>query len=370
MAKNGFKILDSDIHIMEPADLWDRYLDEPYKGRVKGLYDFTLDMRIEIDGKVVPTVLGTDERLATKEMTLTEDVYKRFREGGWTSKLQLEAMDQEGVDIAVIYPSRGLCGVAIEGMDPNLANAIARAYNNWLYDFCQEDPSRLLAAGMVSPFDIEEAVSETKRCSRELGFKAVFLRPNLVGGRNWYDTYYEPLWATIEEQGISLGFHESQGPLLPQVGSRFGSNAMLRHTVTHPFEQALALMAFCGGGILERHPDLRVGFLEGNCSWVPFVLWRLDEHWERLGGVYAPELKMAPSEYFKRQCFVSIECDEEPAKYAIDWMGDDHIVFSTDFPHPDSKFPDSVDKFLSLPLSDESKRKLLWDNCASYYGLG
>ena len=62
MAKNGFKILDSDIHIMEPADLWDRYLDEPYKGRVKGLYDFTLDMRIEIDGKVVPTVHAYRDR--------------------------------------------------------------------------------------------------------------------------------------------------------------------------------------------------------------------------------------------------------------------------------------------------------------------
>ena len=293
MAKNGFKILDSDIHVMEPADLWDEYLDAPFKGRVRGFYDFALDMRIEIDGLMVPTVLGTKERLATKEMVRTEGIYKKYVEGGWGSKLQLEAMDTEGVDVAVIYPSRGLCGVAIDGMDPDLANAISRAYNNWLYDFCQEDPDRLLASAMVSPFDIEEAVVEARRAVKELGFKAVFLRPNLVGGRNWYDPYYEPLWSTIEELGVPLGFHESQGCRLPQVGSRFGENAMLRHTASHSFEQALALMAFSGGGILERHPGLRVGFLEGNCSWVPFVLWRLDEHWQRLGGVYAPELKMA-----------------------------------------------------------------------------
>ena len=369
MAKNGFKILDSDIHVMEPADLWERYMDPPYKGRVRGLYEFTLDMRIEIDGVVVPTVLGTEDRLATEEMVRTNEVYRRFALGGWTAALQLEAMDVEGIDVAVIYPSRALCGAGIDGMDPDQASAIARAYNNWLYDFCQEDPSRLLAEGMVSPFDCEEAVVEARRCVRELGFKAAFLRPNLANGRNWYDPYYEPLRATLEELGIALGFHESQGPLLPQVGRRFGSNAMLRHTASHPFEQALALMAFCGGGILERHPNLRVGFLEGNCSWVPFVLWRLDEHWERLGGVYAPELKMPPSEYFKRQCFVSIECDEEPAKYAIDWLGDSHIVFSTDFPHPDSKFPHSVDRFLTLPITEEGKRKLLWDNCSSYYGL-
>ena len=369
MVKKGFKIIDSDIHVMEPADLWDRYLDSPFKGRVKGFYEFTEDMRLEIDGNVLPTVLATAERLATKEMARTEVVYKKYVAGGWTSKLQLEAMDEEGVDIAFVYPSRGLFAQAVDGMDPKLAAAIARAYNNWLYDFCQENPTRLRGAGMISPFDIEGTVGEVRRCVKELGFKAMFLRPNLVNGRNWYDPYYEPLWAALEEMDAPLGFHESMGPLLPQVGERFGFNAMLRHTASHPFEQALALMAFCGGGILERHPGLRGGFLEANCSWAPFLLWRLDEHWERLGSVYAPELKMAPSEYFKRQCYLSVEGDEEPAKYALDWLGDERIVFSTDFPHPDSKFPDAVDLFLKLPLSDESKRRLLWDNCAAFYKL-
>ena len=369
MAKQGFKVLDSDIHIMEPPDLWDRYLEAPYKGRVRGFYEFVEDMRVEIDGQVVPKVLATEERRATKEMARTEEVYAKYARGGWTARLQLEAMDIEGVDVAVVYPSRGLFALAIDGMEPGLASAIARAYNNWLYDFFQEDPQRLLASGMVSPFDMEDAAIEARRCSRELGFKAVFMRPNLVNGRNWYDPYYEPLWSTLEELDMPLGFHESMGPLLPQVGQRFGLNAMLRHTACHPFEQALALMAFCGGGILERHPALRVGFLEGNCSWVPFVLWRLDEHWERLGGVYAPELQVAPSKYFKRQCFVSVEGDEEPAKYTIDWLGDSQIVFSTDFPHPDSKFPGAVDAFLRMPISEESKGRILWDNTASYYGL-
>ena len=221
MAKKGYKVLDSDIHIMEPADLWERYMDPPFKGRVRGFYEFTEDMRLEIDGKVMPTVLATAERRATKEMARTEVVYEKYARGGWTSKLQLEAMDEEGVDVAVIYPSRGLCGQAVDGMDPGLAAAIARAYNNWLYDFCQENPQRLLAAGMVSPFDIGDAVVEARRCARELGFKAIFLRPNLVNGRNWYDPYYESLWSILEELEIPLGFHESQGPLLPQVGPTF-----------------------------------------------------------------------------------------------------------------------------------------------------
>ena len=162
-------------------------------------------------------------------------------------------------------------------------------------------------------------------------------------------------------------------PLLVLVGgrqiARFGANTMLKHVYSHPVEQMLAVGAFCAGGILERHPRLRVAFLEGNCGWVPFLLWRMDEHWEWLGDVYARELTMAPSAYFKRQCFVSVECDEEPVKHVIEAIGDDRIVFSTDFPHGDSKFPRAVESFLRLPISEESKRKILWDNCAAYYGL-
>ena len=89
----------------------------------------------------------------------------------------------------------------------------------------------------------------------------------------------------------------------------------------------------------ERFPGLRVAFLEGNCSWAPFWIWRMDEHWEHREQMVKERLPLRPSEYFKRQCYVSIEADEEPGKYALDWLGDDNVVFSTDYPHPDSRYP-------------------------------
>jgi len=280
--------------------------------------------------------------------------------------VQLGAMDEEGIDVAVIYPSRGLFALTIPDMDPRLAAAVARGYNNWLYDFCQADHTRLIGAGMISPFDIEDAVSETRRCVQELDFRGVFLRPNIVHNRTWHDPYYEPLWSTLEELGVPVGFHEGAGSQLRQVGEQFGSNGMLRHVFCHPVEQMMAAASFCGGGILERHPNLRAAFLEGNCSWLPFLMWRMDEHWERTGDVHAPELTMAPSKYWKRQCFASAEADEEPVKYVIDYLGNGGLVFSTDFPHGDSKFPTAVERFLQIDLPDEDKRKILWDNCASY----
>ena len=170
---------------------------------------------------------------------------------------------------------------------------MARAYNDWLHEFCQENPERLLGAGMISPFDVNDAVAETgATCG--LGFRAVFLRPNEVNGPQLARPVLRAALGRVEELGVPLGFHEGSGSQLRQVGEQFGANAMLKQC-SHPVEQMLAAGGFCAGGILERHPDLRVAFLEGNCGWVPFLLWRMDEHWERLGDIYARELTMAPA---------------------------------------------------------------------------
>jgi predicted TIM-barrel fold metal-dependent hydrolase len=82
-----------------------------------------------------------------------------------------------------------------------------------------------------------------------------------------------------------------------------------------------------------------------------------------------PDLTMEPSQYFKRQCYVSVEPDETPARFMIEEFGADQLVFSTDYPHGDSRYPHATDAFLELPISDENKRKILWDNCASFYHI-
>src|SRR3989442_2867882 len=119
---------------------------------------------------------------------------------------------------------------------------------------------------MISPCEVDDAGAEAGRAGRDLGFRAIFLRPNAVNGRNWHDQYYEPLWSELEALEVPLGFHEAVGPLLPEVGERFGRNVMLRHIVCHPGEQMLAAVSFCGGGLLQRHPPLRVAVLVGDAS--------------------------------------------------------------------------------------------------------
>ncbi len=190
--------------------------------------------------------------------------------------------------------------------------------------------------------------SETRRVAEEYGFRSVFLRSNIVNGNNWYDPYYEPLWNPLEELDLPLGFHEASASRSRQAAEHFEPNFGFRRVYAQPFEQMIGLGAFIGGGILERHPKMRVAFLEANCSWLPWLFWRMDEGYEREGDIFMPDLMMKPSEYFRRQCWISVEPDETPARYTIEEFGCDQLVFSTDYPHGDSKYPNAVESFLEL----------------------
>ena len=144
----------------------------------------------------------------------------------------------------------------------------------------------------------------------------------------------------------------------------------MHHTCCHPMEMMLGVVSMCGGGVLERFPSLRVAFLEGNASWVPWLLWRLDEHYAFSGRYESPHLTLMPSECFRRQCYVSIEADEEPAANIDDWDLAGNVVFSTDYPHNDSKYPNAIDKFLEMPLTNATREAILWGNCAKLYDIG
>ena len=372
MSRNGLKILDSDMHIMEPVDLWERYIDSGHKAEApRGITSENVrDLRMAHPDGRPWGVPNPPERLHLDQghnFKKNQGIYRNHSERGWSAEVQLEAMDVEGIDVAVLYPTRGLNVLSEPHMEPRFAGALARAYNNWLYDFCKKNPKRLLGAGMISPFDIHQAVNEVQRCVNELGFRAVFMRSNILNDRNWFDDYYEPLWQVLEESAVPVGFHESSSSGGRQTGDCFEPNFMLRRAVAQPMEQMLGVASLCLGGVLARHPQLRVAFLEANCTWLPWLLWRLDEGWEREGDIWAKDLTMKPSDYFKRQVFVSVEPDEAGVKYVIDYIGSDRLVFSTDYPHGDSKYPHAVESFLELNIGDDAKRKILWDNCAEFY---
>src|SRR5205809_898090 len=288
------------MHVLEPPDLWQRYIDPAWKHAAPvGLTELRRDMRVKVKSSVVlriGTVRPQRGDTAGPWSTAQDEAFAEAERRGWDAVSQLEAMDREGLDVAVLFPSRGLFVLGldvpqvmgIDGLEPDFAAAIARAYNDWLRDFCAHAPERMLGAGMVAPHDVAAAVAEARRCA---------------------------------------------------------------------------------GGVLERFPRLRVGLLEGNCGWAPWLFRRLDEHWEWVGRHEVPEVRKKPSEYFRSNCFLAVEADETPVKQYVEWFGDENLVFSTDYPHADSKYPHSVAAFMKLPLSEASQRKILWDNWARLYDV-
>jgi uncharacterized protein len=369
--KDGYRVFDSDMHVLEPADLWERYIDPAFRHRApRGTRRTPMDVGVTVDGADAFTLSGQIARVSFQGglARFADDIARGFDAGA-----QLAAMDREGIDVTVLYPSRGLFVHSIDDLDPAFSEAIARAYNNWLADFCRDgDGRRMYGAAMLPIHDVEASIREARRAVRELGFKAVFLRPNPPRrGVYWHHAEFDPLWAEIQDLDVAVGFHEGVASRMPTAGDdRFAGDLFcLQHACSHSMEQMLALEAMTLGGVLERFPRLRVAFLEGNGSWLPFWLWRLDEHWENPGRYENPALKLRPSEYFQRQAFVSLECDETPGLQAVDVCGDTGFVFSTDYPHYDTKYPEATARFLKLPFTEVSKRRILWDNCARLYRI-
>jgi predicted TIM-barrel fold metal-dependent hydrolase len=167
-----------------------------------------------------------------------------------------------------------------------------------------------------------------------------------------------------------VGFHEAGRVYLPQPAMfQFCSTFSMFNTFGFPFANMLACGDMIFGGVMERFPKLKVAFLEGNCSWVPWLLWRMGEYAETTGKAEYPYLTLTPLEYFQRQCYGAVECDEITARHIPEYGLEDNMVFSTDYPHLDVKYPHAIDSFLKLPFAEKTKRKYLWDNCARMYNF-
>jgi predicted TIM-barrel fold metal-dependent hydrolase len=216
--------------------------------------------------------------------------------------------------------------------------------------------------------------ADKEALARELGAVAVVGNPNPINGRHVHDPAFEPLWDAIEELGVPVGFHPTgQSSLRDDLARRYldtPNGRVIGVAGRNPVELMMAFGSLAAGGVLERHPHLRCAFLEGTCGWLPWYLWRLDETWEKFGPGSEVQISQLPSQYFFRQCFIATDADEKPLRHVIDAIGDDNIVVSTDYPHSDGLFPVAIEEFVHLEgVSEKSKAKILWDNCARLYPL-
>ena len=260
-------VIDADGHVSEPAEMWEQYLPSGYEIYApRRVRDQAGNPRNEVAGHLLPHIPQAPEWLAPGRPT-----------GGFDPKARLVDMDAEGIERSILFPTTGLFFGGVE--DPEIEAVLCRAYNDWLADYRATDPERLVGVAMVSQGDVDAAVAEVRRAATDLGCVGVMVRPNVLHGRNLDHPDYEPLWAAVEELGITLSVHEGTTLNVAQSGDRFDTFAF-RHACSHPHEQQMGLLSLICGGVLERHPGMRVVFLESGCGWVPAWLERLDEHME------------------------------------------------------------------------------------------
>ncbi|WP_437549650.1 amidohydrolase family protein [Sorangium sp. So ce367] len=383
--RNGYQIIDADRHVVEPLDLWITYLEPEFREHAPKLGSVTEEplaqrvARLGAKGLVpvlpMPTLGGKPLWNGMTERAWLEISNTAYMRLGKVGRLEdpavyLSDMDRTGVDIAFLFPGYALLIQGFTDLEPAVASALARAYNAWLHDFCRHSPERLQGVGLISLHDPAQMVHELERVV-SFGWRAVVIRPNPIAGRPLSDPAYEPFWDACERRSIAVTIHNNTESYVPSAGSdRFKTHFAL-HACAHPMEQMMALLSLIEGGVLERHPRLRVAGLEGGCGWLPYWLWRLDElEYGYVASEVAEHVRMKPSAYFRRQYFLTIEADEPLLPEVIRHVGDDNLVFGSDFPHPDHGL-DAVEEVLLLEkqLSEQTLRKILWENSARLFGL-
>jgi predicted TIM-barrel fold metal-dependent hydrolase len=384
---HGIRVFDADAHVLEPDDLWDRYLDRRYAAfapRTRRIsrehpyyaeYEFCGVVRGR-GGVRMDEVRSVDDGKGGR--TTVMEAYARWIDAGFSARSYVEFMDEAGIDRMLVYPTIGLPLTALPNVEPRLAAAVKRAYNSWLADWCAGSDGRIFGAAALDLRDVQLAIDEARRCVNELGFRTVYILPDPpYEGMPLDHPAYDELWAEIAALGVPLGTHEAiahTNGAVGFVGAKHVAGSRLPYAAqatSFGLGEMVAAMLFTGS-ICERHPDLRVVFTESSVGWVATWLDFLDEKWEGASAMGHQAAPHPPSWYFRRQCFVSGESGETGYRYAVEAGYAANLLAATDFPHPEGPdFPHTMGKFfdgehVELPL--EVLGQVLWENPVRLYG--
>ncbi|HUN50038.1 MAG TPA: amidohydrolase family protein [Candidatus Sulfotelmatobacter sp.] len=281
-------------------------------------------------------------------------------------ELRLKDQDRDGVQAEVIY---GILGASMRLNDHEASAEVLRIYNEWLADFCRASPERLIGLANIPNHDMDVAVTEVKRAVRR-GMRGLDVanRPDMTP---LWDPFWEPLWRIAHETGLPVHFHTIGGrsPDYAKLAPKVARAAAAAHISNFQMHMGYMLMSLMFSGALERYPNLKVVIGEAGLGWIPYVLDHMDLEWE--DQFKDLELKLKPSEYWYRQCYATYQTDRIGIML-IDELGEDNVMWGSDYPHPDGIWPDSQE-YLARELGHlpaATRRKVTRDNAAKLYRLG
>ncbi len=372
--------VDADGHILEAADCWENYCEAKYKPTA-------IRVKTDEDGYQYFEIGGKPSRVSRRgqpfssigamgEVTREKghvDPRRKYGEdvalGAVDAKERLQRLDHEGLDAAIIYPSLGLSWET-ECEDAEYAQAMTRAYNRWLVEWCADSGGRLIPVAHLSLGDPKAAAAELER-SVKAGCKGGWVVQFVMNGKPHAHPDHDVLFAKAQELDVPLAVHPSLEPQWALPG-RYHLEYIRKQpfflNVTASDSMRHALVSFMQYGTFEKFPKLKVVILEAGAGWASYWLDRMDAVYDSVIGRTLP-LKEKPSHYFKRNVWISADPDEHSLPAMMQLCGEGQFFWASDFPHPDhtgnyiKELEELADK---LPAG--ARAKMLGENVMRVYG--
>ena len=366
-------IIDADSHLVEDFDRLRSLIDARYREYAPRLIKQGPAEVVYMGGIYQAQAPGmtwgdTNSRRgldADKRQMRTWDESEQI---GFDPKLRLAVMKDLGVDGSVIFPSIGISAGTMKA--PDIAAGVCRGVNRYVADFCSADTDRLWPAATVPLGDVDLAAKEARYAVQELGAKAIFGTSGVHGPEPLHHAYYNGFFDTIAELGVPFCTHGGGGAVRGGLAAdRFAGQYAPYHMTTHTIEAMLACVGLISYGVLDRRPELKVGFFEAGAGWAPFWLDKLNEKFEHLGWLM-PELNRSPIEIFKSQCAVTIEVEEALAGPTLDFLGGRGVMWSSDLPHFDCEDEGRPDRIRdNQSIAADHRERVLGLNAIEFFNL-
>lgn len=380
----SLSIIDVDAHITEPHDLWTSRAPAALKGRVPHVEGEGMDRRWIVDGVEIATtnpasVIGKDGRKSRGTEFFgwqIEDVH----EASWDMGQRVALLDQFGLYAQILYPN--VAGFGSERFmkveDDELRLTCARIYNEAMGEIQAESDERLLPMALMPWWNIDQSIEEVQR-AKEMGLRGIVMcsDPDSIGLPDLGADAWIPFWEACNESDMAINFHIGASETSFNMFGRaaWESNGMRRRLALGSaalfVENSRVMSNMIYSGIFDRCPDLKIVSVESGIGWMPFVLESIDYEWSETGAQQEVALRKKPSEYFRDHFWGCFWFEKVAPKHLIDVVGEDNVLFETDFPHPTCLYPDVQEYIaeISADWTEARKRKIFQDNAAKLYRI-
>ncbi len=381
----GLFVFDADSHWCERPDLFTSRSPAAVRDRMPHVEDVEGQLMWVFDGHPVGRfgaggVIARDGSKESADIALNQWTIDQIHEGAYDPKVRLGVMDECGIDAQIIYPST----IGLGGQDLGLADdeALSRLaieiYNDAQAEIQSESGNRLLPLPLMPAWDVATCVTEAKRVAA-LGARGVNMTsdPQDLGAPDLASRDWDPFWAVCSDLRLPVHFHIGASV----TGMTFYGQYPW---ASHPANTRLAIggtLLFIGNarvvtnlilsGIFDRFPDIQMVSVESGCGWIPFILEALDYEMSENAPDELRQMRKMPSEYFRTNMYATFWFENNRNKLPdlIEAVGEDRILFETDFPHPTCLYPNPLETVEAkmATLTSEIRAKIMGENARKLY---